>query len=481
MAAHPLFLHPPSFPPLRHCRRPRLCPPTLSRTPPTSPVIVIGGGAAGFFAAITLTRLHSTPCTILESSRTPLDKVRVSGGGRCNVTTSLHWHSPTVFASHYPRGSALLPSLLSRFGPADICRFFEQEHVPLKTEPSGKIFPVSNTSASVVDALVRAAARHHVVLRTAARVKSLDKTPHGFRVTLRDGEALHARYVLVATGSAPAPHRWLARLGHRIVPAVPSLFTFRVPDPLLCALAGVSVPDVAVRLRLPADAAAAAAEKPRPRRKRPHPAALAQRGPLLITHWGLSGPVVLSLSAFAARDLHRVRYRAACVIDWAPHLDRGQLAALMRAARTSLAQKNLANANPLPNGFPSRLWRYLVCRAAGRVDAAQKWGSLRNEQLDVLVDLLHACMFDVVGKGEFKDEFVTAGGVALEEVQPKTFESRLVDGLYFAGETLDVDGQTGGYNLEFAWSSGYVAGNAIAERLLKMEEVAENAKQVSVD
>lgn len=356
-------------------------------------------------------------------------------------------------------------SVLARFGPADVVRFFEREGVQLKAEPSGKLFPISDSSESVVDALVAAANTAGVRVLTRKRVVrlSLDKRQQlSFIVSLADGETINASFVVIATGSARPAHKWASQLGHKIIPPVPSLFTFKVPDENLRALAGVAVDQVKLSLLLPARTD----DVPTKKKSRRASAHLTQTGPLLVTHWGLSGPVVLTLSAFAARDLYHHRYRAHCLVDWLPHLGREEKLVLLKAARVSLAQKNVATVCPLSRTFPNRLWRYLIQREHS-ISPSQKWRSMSNTHIEKLVDLLSRCMFEIAGKGEFKEEFVTAGGVALSDIDVKTFESRKVPGLYFAGETLDVDGRTGGYNLEFAWSSGYIVGTSIAQEVLQ--------------
>lgn len=457
-----------SAPIVSPARRPR--PPTLALSLPSpSPVVIIGGGAAGFLCAITLSRRAGSRAhvTILEGSSSVLEKVRISGGGRCNVTSALEHDDHRAFSAHYARGSYAMPAVLSRFGPADVVRFFEQEGVPLKTEPSGKLFPMSDSSSSVVDALVNAAKRAGVGVGMRKRVVDVTRRGERFLLSIAGGEEMEAEYVVISTGSARPAHNWAKRFGHAIVPPVPSLFTFRVDDASLHALAGVAVDDCAVSLRLPRGDASAAKKR---RRGGRGGTGLTQRGPLLVTHWGLSGPAVLTLSAFGARELHGHKYRMACTVDWVPALTREEKVALLRSARVTLSQKNIATVSPFRRKFPNRLWRYLI-EGVQTLSTAQKWKSLRNENVEKLADVLHCSVFEITGKGEFKEEFVTAGGVALNGINTKTFESKQTPGLYFAGETLDVDGRTGGYNLEFAWSSGFIAGSSIAERLLDAVDV----------
>lgn len=427
-------------------------------------MVIIGGGAAGFFCAITLSRRAGSCAhvTILEGSSSVLEKVRISGGGRCNVTSALEHDDARAFSAHYARGVRAMPAVLSRFGPADVVHFFEQEGVPLKAEPSGKVFPVSDSSESVVDALVNAARKAGVQVKMRKRVMDVERRGERFLLSVAGGEEMEAEYVVIATGSARAAHKWAERLGHAIVPQVPSLFTFRVDDARLHALAGVAVDDCEVSLRLPRGEASAAKKR---RRGGHAETGFTQRGSLLVTHWGLSGPAVLTLSAFGARELHRHKYRMPCTVDWIPTLTREEKVALLRSARITLSQKNIATVSPFRRKFPNRLWRYLI-EGEPTLSTTQKWNSLRNEHVEKLADVLHCSVFEITGKGEFKEEFVTAGGVALNGVNTQTFESKQEPKLYFAGETLDVDGRTGGYNLEFAWSSGFIAGSSIAKKLL---------------
>lgn len=345
-------------------------------------------------------------------------------------------------------------SLLSTFGPQDVQSFFEALGVELKVEPGGKVFPVSNSSDTVIRALTQCAADCGVVTQTRARVIDLlaNKTHDTaqaisprYAVRLADGSQLHADYILIATGSARASHTWARQLGHTIVSPVPSLFTFTIRDSRLDQLAGLSVADAIVSLQV--DNAKGVT-------------GLSQRGPVLITHWGLSGPAILSLSAFGARVLHASRYKAVCTIDWLPTYSKQHKCDILRSARTRMGAKNVSTVSPFRE-LPKRLWRSLT-----RHHAHTQWASLPNSAVADIADLLHCSSFQIVGKGEFKDEFVTAGGVCLSGLHMSTFESKYSSGLYFAGEVLNVDGRTGGYNLEFAWSSGYIAGAAIADQIV---------------
>lgn len=418
-------------------------------------VLVVGGGAAGFFAAITLAETNpDVRVTILERSAEPLGKVRISGGGRCNVTHDEP--DPAVFAGSYPRGSRALRGPLTRFGAADTVAWFAARGVSLKTEPDGRMFPVSNSSETVVNCLLNAARAAGVVLRTRCAVRSLRTSDGRFEADL-GGETLTADRVLLATGSNPQVYTWAAALGHEVAAPVPSLFTFKIDDPRLTGLAGVSVPDAEVTLTGAPKAAKG----------------LTQRGPLLVTHWGLSGPAVLKLSAWGARDLHEQSYRAELRVNWLPDLHLEVLKVRLLEQKTAEPRKQVAAHAAF--GLPGRLWAALTT-AAGVGE--KRWADLSKRELEGLAGELGRGRFAVSGKGVFKDEFVTCGGVKLTEVDFRTLESRRLPGLYFAGELLDIDGVTGGFNFQSAWATGFLAGRALAEETHLSGRVREAAVSV---
>lgn len=403
---------------------------------PTGPshVVVIGGGAAGFLAAITCAAADpGARVTILERSSHLLAKVRISGGGRCNVTHACF--DPAVLVQHYPRGGKALRGPFTRFQPRDTMAWFERRGVRLKTEADGRVFPVTDRSETIVDCLLEAARTAGVEIRTGVHVRSVSK-PDRFRIELADTDPCLADRVLLATGGSPQGHRWAAALGHTIEPPVPSLFTFTVDDPRLKDLPGVSVPRATVALT---------------------GTRLEQTGPVLITHWGLSGPAVLKLSAWAARELAQRRYRAELSIDWLPDLNGEQLRLRVSALRTELARRMVASSSPL--GLPARLWLRLA--GAAGIGAEQRWTAVSNRQVAALVNELSRGAYPITGKSAFKEEFVTCGGVRLDEVAFRTMESRRCAGLYFAGEILDIDGVTGGFNFQSAWTTGWLAGQAM--------------------
>jgi predicted Rossmann fold flavoprotein len=419
-------------------------------------LVVVGGGAAGFFAALACAEYSPHPPRILivEKSNRPLGKVLVSGGGRCNLTHACY--DPARLSEFYPRGGVALRSAFSRFQPRDTVAWFENHGVRLKTEADGCIFPVSDTAQTILDCLLQAAQQTGVQLGTQQTVIAVEADRDGFRLHLQpSGQAesitLTTRRVLLATGGDSASLRLAEGLGHTVEPPVPSLFTFTVPDHRLAGLAGISV--LRAGLTLLDDGGGI-----------PRLAGMVQAGPLLITHWGLSGPAVLRLSAWGARWLHGNDYRAGLAVNWLDVLtpDAGLIDLL--AYKTTPAHVRQKPALRCPfDSLPLRLWQHLV-EAAG-ITAGQNWADLSKLVLRRLADELTQGRYAIQGKGPFKEEFVTCGGVRLDEVDFKTMESRLLPGLYFAGEALDVDGLTGGFNFQNAWSTGWLAGRAISRRL----------------
>lgn len=400
-------------------------------------IVIIGGGAAGFFAAITCAEANpAARVSILERGQAVLQKVKVSGGGRCNATHACF--DARELVRHYPRGSRELLAPFLRFGPQDTVQWFERRGVRLKTEADGRMFPVSDDSQTIVECLWQAARRAGVQVLTGARVEGLEPGAAGWRIRIGRQESLHADRVMVAAGSSEAVWDMLAALGHRIVPPAPSLFTFNIRDERLRELAGISVPRASLQA---------------PGQK------LDALGPLLVTHWGLSGPAVLRLSAWGARDLHALGYHFDLKINWLGDENTSAVLETLNALKQTQAKKQaLANAQ---FQLPQRLWERL-CAAAG-ISAGQRWADLDKKTLQGLATELSAGLYAVQGKSTFKEEFVTAGGVDLREVNFKTFSSKLFPHLYFAGEVLDIDAITGGFNFQAAWTGGWIAGHAMAD------------------
>jgi predicted Rossmann fold flavoprotein len=406
---------------------------------PKLQVGVVGGGAAGFFAAITCAEAFpNARVTLLEASSEVLTKVRISGGGRCNVTHACF--DPALLAQHYPRGGKALRGAFSRFQPGHTVDWFTQRQVDLKTEADGRMFPVTDDSATIADCLIHAARSMGVEIRTGAVVTGVNYEPElGFSLQLKSGKDWHCDRLLLATGSHPQGFKLAASLGHRLQPPVPSLFTFNIHDARLQGLAGVSVNPVRLQLQVPG-------HKP-----------LEQTGPLLVTHWGISGPAVLKLSAWGARLLHDARYQATLGINWLPTLKFDALRQQLLAVKSQLPQKAIANNCPVL--LPQRLWQRL-CAQVG-ISPQQRWAELSNKTLDHLLQELTRGAYTIEGKGAFKEEFVTCGGVDLDQVNFKTMESRCCPELYFAGEILDIDGVTGGFNFQSAWTTGWLAGQSM--------------------
>ncbi|PTX20183.1 hypothetical protein C8N40_103258 [Pontibacter mucosus] len=405
-------------------------------------IAIIGGGAAGFFAAITCAEANpKARVLLLEKTSKLLAKVRVSGGGRCNVTH--HCFTPAVFAQNYPRGAKQLKEAFKLFGARETVDWFAQRGVKLKAEADGRMFPVTDNAETIIECLLQQARRAGVHIRTSASVESIlpvqqDGTQH-FILQLAGGESIKADKVLVSTGGNPKSqgYDWLRQLGHAIQEPVPSLFTFNVPGSPLKELLGVSVPQARVRI---------AGQK------------LEYEGPLLITHWGYSGPAVLKLSAWGARLFHEQKYNFTALIQWVPGQTEERLRQELQTFRQSHPKK-IVSSNPL-FGLPQRLWQGLAQLA--EVPEEVRWAELPAKNTNKLVEALLRMPVAVNGKTTFKEEFVTCGGIDLKEVNMKTMESRLQPGLYFAGEVLDIDGITGGFNFQAAWTTGYLAGKAMA-------------------
>ncbi len=402
-------------------------------------IVVIGGGAGGFFGAIASAEIHpQAEVTLLEASRQPLAKVLISGGGRCNVTHACFEVDGLV--QNYPRGSKALQGAFTRFQPQDTVAWFAAHGVKLKTEADGRMFPITDSSETIVECLIKAAATAGVKLRIGTPVVSVKRPLNTqFEINLKSGETQIGDRLLLATGSSLAGYKIAQDLGHHIQPPVPSLFTFNIPDPKLRALAGVSVNPVNLRLSVGTKSQ------------------LEQTGPLLMTHWGLSGPAVLKLSAWGARVLNESRYQATLFINWLPDLHPEQVRQKILTIKSEWGKRPIA----LHRGvdLPHRLWQYIIARI--NITTEDRWAEISNKTLNQLVQELTQGEYAISGKGAFKEEFVTCGGVNLKEVNFKTMESKLVPGLYFAGEILDIDGVTGGFNFQSAWTTAYLAGQAI--------------------
>jgi predicted Rossmann fold flavoprotein len=402
-------------------------------------VIVVGGGAAGFFAAITCAEADpSADVTILEKSPEFLSKVRISGGGRCNVTHACF--DPRDFATRFPRGEQELIGPFQRFGAKDTVDWFKRRGVKLNAECDGRMFPLSNTSQTIIDCLVNVAKAANVKSQTDCGVERVvARAEAGFDLTLSNGETLFCDRLLLATGGCRTADAGdlAVSLGHTLEPPVPSLFTFHLETPWLTELAGVSVESV--------DASVPGTK-------------LRERGALLVTHMGLSGPVILRLSAWGARELHERDYNFSLRLNWLPRLDADEIATELKWRRSQQPARLVVNSPISP--LPARLWEQLVIAAGVKRDT--RWAIITRSGQHSLVQHLIGTELQVTGKSMNKEEFVTCGGVRLSEVNFRTMQSRLCPGLYFAGELLDIDGITGGFNFQSAWTTGWIAGGAMS-------------------
>jgi len=397
-------------------------------------LIIIGGGAAGFFAAINAAELNpDLEVTILEGSAKVLQKVKVSGGGRCNVTHACF--TPNELVEFYPRGKKELLGPFHQFMTGDTMEWFENRGVPLKIEDDNRVFPQSNVSQTIIDCFLESAKNAGVVLKTSTRVDSIIKENERF-IVKTNSENFVADYLLVASGSNTKVWNMMQDLGHSIIQPVPSLFTFNIKDERLQNIPGISVPKASVKVLN---------------------SKLAEQGPLLITHWGLSGPGILKLSAWGALELNKNDYNFEIEVNW---LSKKQEAVLdyLKSEKKKQAKKQVILRSVFEE-VPKRLWEKFVLAAEITIDS--QWAQLNNKHLENLANQLTKSVFKVNGKSTFKDEFVTAGGIDLKEVNFKRFESKLHKNLFFAGEVLNIDAVTGGFNFQNAWTSGWIVANYV--------------------
>lgn len=401
-------------------------------------LVVIGGGAAGFFCAVNAARMNpSLKVLLLEKSNKLLSKVKISGGGRCN-TTHACFDIPEL-VKKYPRGQNFLKKSFHQFYTQDTIDWFEERGVQLKTEEDGRMFPVTDNSQTIIDCLLKEADKYKVAVQLQIGVTSIQKKENKFDLQLSNGDIISADFVCVATGGFPKANMfdWLTTTGHTIATPVPSLFTFNMPGNPITSLMGVSVERAIVKV---------VGTK------------LQEEGPLLITHWGMSGPVILRTSAWGARELADKNYHFTILVNWIPNYTEQMLRDEWQEIRDRSGAQKISNKNPF--GLPNRLWLYLL--QVSEIDPECRWSDLPAKQQNKLIKQLTAQEFLVQGKTTFKDEFVTAGGILLSEIDPQTMQSRKQPGLFFAGEVMDVDGITGGFNFQHAWTSGFIAAKAIA-------------------
>jgi predicted Rossmann fold flavoprotein len=408
-------------------------------------IIIVGGGAAGFFAAINAAEFAASvhkpvDIRILEFSGSVLKKVRISGGGRCNVTH--HLFEPRLFCERYPRGAKELLSAFQRFQARDTVEWFKKHGVNLVAEEDGRMFPDTNTSETVIDCFLENTEKLGVQVMLNHRVDAIVKKDNGsFEVLISDKESMEADAVMIATGSMTHGHRFAKELGHTITDLAPSLFSFKIEDPLISELSGLSFPNASVKLNIPD-------EKP-----------FTEKGPLLITHWGLSGPAVLKISAWAAREMKKCDYRANLQVNW---LGEKTIESVLQKLK-ELKELNLRGQiqNTYPESVAKRFWLKILEKS--NVALEKRWADTSNKDLQQIANILFATEFVVLGKNRYKDEFVECGGVSLKEINFKKMESKICPRLFFAGEVLDIDGITGGFNFQNAWSGAWIAAQQIIE------------------
>ncbi len=407
---------------------------------PKKKLVVIGGGAAGFFCAVNAARLNpQLHVILLEKTSRLLSKVKVSGGGRCNVTHACF--SIADMIKKYPRGSSFLRKAFHQFFTTDTIAWFNERGVELKIETDGRMFPESNSSQTIIDCLLNEANKYHVEIMMSATVKSINKKTAGWELMLNN-KNISADYICIASGgySKPEQFDWIRETGHSIEIPVPSLFTFNIPKNNITDLMGISLENVTVKIT---------------------GTKLQESGPLLITHWGLSGPAVLKLSAWGARELALKNYDFKISLNWLPLYNEISLREKMQKLRFEMAAQKINNRNPF--NLPARLWEYFISTAG--ISNETRWADLPAKEQNKLVKILCTQEFEVKGKTTFKEEFVTAGGIHLNEIDVNTMQSKIIPGLYFAGEIMDVDGITGGFNFQNAWTTGWIAARGIVNNV----------------
>lgn len=399
-------------------------------------IAIIGAGAAGCFAAANIPYREGQEVVVLEKTGKVMQKVKVSGGGRCNVTHDC-FDVPELL-TRYPRGKQLLRKSLYQFTPANTIQWFEERGVQLKVEADGRMFPITDDSQTIIDCIWQQMMRNNVQVLYHRQVTALQPAGGKFNISFTDGSMLVADKVLVATGGFPKAdqYKWLLDIGHTIQSPVPSLFTFNMPGHPVTELMGVAVSMATVKI---------AGTK------------LTQSGPLLITHWGMSGPAILKTSAMGARDLAERNYTFTCLVNWLNDVTDNDLRDTLAQLRREQGKQQVHHKNPFD--LPKRLWEYLLKQCGIAEDT--RWGELPAAGQNKLIEALLRDSYAVKGKTTFKEEFVTCGGITLGEIDAATMQSKLHPGLHFAGETIDVDGITGGYNFQNAWSSGFIAAGSM--------------------
>jgi len=402
-------------------------------------LVVIGGGAAGFFCAINAAQMNpALEVIIVEKTSKLLSKVRISGGGRCNVTH--HCFSMAEMIKKYPRGNQFLKKAFHHFFTTDTIRWFQERGVQLKTEADGRMFPITDSSETIVNCLMKEVNKYGVQILLNRDVAALSMLNGEWSIDCKDGNTIQANFVCIASGGYPKSMQfdWLKKAGHTIEAPVPSLFTFNMPGNNVTSLMGIVAAHASVKI---------AGSK------------LQEQGPLLITHWGMSGPCILKLSAWGAKELAAKNYQFSILVNWLPAFNEQTLKDKFQQVRFDQAAQKIVNRNAF--GLPQRLWQYLLQQSG--INENMRWADLPAKEQNKLIKNICAQEFAVSGKTTFKEEFVTAGGVALEEVDYNTMQSKIVPNLFFAGEVLNIDGVTGGFNFQSAWTTGFIAAKAISK------------------
>ncbi len=398
-------------------------------------IVIIGAGAAGCFSAVIASEMNpSLKIRILEKTRQPLAKVKISGGGRCNVTH--HCFTPALLIENYPRGREFLQNAFSRFQPKDMIDWLSSHGVVLKTEKDGRMFPTTDRSQTIIDCFLKILEKQGVVLSLESEVTSLSLVEGLFYIQLRNEEMICSKKVLLATGGVQKSYFLAERMGHNIEPGVPSLFTFELQEEWIKACSGSVAPAASIFFQ---------------------GFSKETQGPVLITHWGLSGPAVLKLSAFAARWLSDRNYQAKVVVNWVDLAEKEVQEALFQARKKSSAKKIFQS--PL-FALSKNFWKALLTQLVPHLEEIA-WFRATKEDIQKIARFLTHTEFTLIGKSLNKEEFVTCGGVDLKDVDPKTFQSKKIPGLYFAGELLNIDGVTGGFNFQSAWTSSYLAAHSM--------------------
>ncbi len=401
-------------------------------------LIVIGGGAAGFFGAIQAAEMNpGIKILILEKSQKLLSKVRVSGGGRCNVTH--HCFGQAALSKHYPRGEKPLKKIFDAFQATDVIKWFQSKGVDLKVEGDGRMFPKSNSSQTIIDCFLKEAKKNLIQIETGQAVTAIKKEANVFIVNCESGKQFVSKKILAAIGGHPkeSAYHFLEALGHGIKKPVPSLFTFNDTEKKFVELMGLSVTKGAVKIE---------------------GTKFSEVGPVLITHWGLSGPAVIKLSAWAAEYLHQQNYQFTALVNWVGESTEEEIRSRFHQYKKEIGLRKVFS-NPQFD-IPTRLWQRL-CELA-EINDGLVWSALPKKNTNRLIEFLVRTPFEIKGKTTFKEEFVTCGGIDLSDVDILSMESKKVENLYFAGEVLDIDGETGGFNFQAAWSTGYLAAKSIS-------------------